>query len=125
MDVKERSVMDSSSANGPGLEDRGRGRGRREFLVLGAAGFLPPWVTRLASAASLPTASGLPQIVAPPVQMSIGFVQGSGELKSLRRLPWETAQRVAEGEEPQRFEIASAKDLPLGDQKLANEVVKV
>lgn len=119
--------MDSISARRPGLEDGGRGLGRREFLVLGAAGFLTPWVTRLASAATLPVSAGLPQIVAPPVPMSIGYVQGSGELKTLRRLPWEdpAAQRVAEGEEPQRFEIASAKDLPLGDQKLANEVVKV
>jgi hypothetical protein len=59
--------------------------------------------------------------------MSIGYVQGSGELKSFRRLPWEdlSAQQLAEDAEPPRFEVASAKDLPLGDQNLANSVVKL
>jgi hypothetical protein len=119
--------MESIAARRPSFQGASRGLARREFLVLGATGVLTPWVTRLANAAALPVSAGLPQVVAPPAPMSIGFMQGSGELRSLRRLPWETlsAQQLAGEAEAPRFEVTSAKDLPLGDQKLANEVVKV
>jgi len=119
--------MESISGKRPGLPDAGRGLARREFLVLSAAGVLTPWVTRLANAAAPPVSASLPQVVAPPMPMSIGYVQGSGDLKSLRRLPWEilsTQQLTGDAEAP-RFEVTSAKDLPLGDQKLANGVVKM
>jgi len=119
--------MESISAKRPGLQGASRGLARREFLVLSAAGVLTPWVTRFANAAAPPVSAGLPQVVAPPVPMSIGYVQGSGDLKSLRRLPWESlsAQQLAGDAEAPRFEVTSAKDLPLGDQNLANGVVKM
>jgi hypothetical protein len=109
------------------VETAGRGLGRREFLVLSAAGILTPWLSRAAEAA-VPL-SGSASIVAPPVPMSVGYVEGSDLFKSLRRLPWDDVQTayaaIAAGAQPPRSQAISAIDMPLGDQKLASSVVKV
>jgi hypothetical protein len=117
----------SQSADSRLHSQAGSGLGRREFLVLSAAGILTPWLGRAAEAA-VPL-SGSAAIVAPPVPMSIGYVEGSDVWKSLRRLPWDDVQAAyaaaAAGVEPSRSQVISATDMPLGDQKLASTVVKV
>jgi hypothetical protein len=117
----------SQSADGRLQLQARSGLGRREFLVLSAAGILTPWLGRAAEAA-VPL-SGSAAIVAPPVPMSIGYVEGSDVLRSLRRLPWDDAQSAyaatAAGVEPSRSQVISAIGMPLGDQKLASTIVKV
>src|SRR5947209_7957935 len=76
----------SESVGGRRDSEAGRGLGRREFLVLSATGILTPWLSRAAAAAA-PRLSSSP-IVAPPVPMSVGYVEVSDTWKSLRRLPW-------------------------------------
>jgi hypothetical protein len=117
----------SESVGGRRDSEAGRGLGRREFLVLSATGLLTPWLSRAAQATA-PRLSSAP-IVAPPVPMSVGYVEGSDTWKSLRRLPWDDVQAayaaIAAGAEPARSQAISAIGMPLGNQRLASTVVKV
>lgn len=117
----------NESVDGRHRPQAGAGLGRREFLVLSAAGLLTPWLARAAQAAA-PLAGSAP-IVGPPSPMSIGYVDGSDAWKSLRRLPWDDVQTayaaLAQGLEPPRSQVVSATDMPLGNQNLASTVVKV
>ena len=117
-----------SQAVGDRLDAKaGGGLGRREFLVLTATGILTPWLSRAAEATAPRTASA--PIIAPPVPMSVGYVEGSDSFKSLRRLPWDDVQSayaaIAAGVEPTRSAVVSATSMPLGNQNLASTVVKV
>jgi hypothetical protein len=124
---EEGSFMEGIAGKSRSLENGGRGLGRREFLVLSAAGILIPWLGRAAEAAT--PLGGAAPIVAPAVPMSVGYVEGSDAWKSLRRLPWDDVQAAyaaaAGGVEPPRSPVVSANDMPLGNQNLASTVVKV
>jgi hypothetical protein len=93
---------------------------RRDFLVLGAAGALAPWLGGVAHAAETARAVGV--TTAEP--MSVGYVNGSGELPRLSRASWAlSTDMAAAGEQP--LEVLPAAGLDLGDQELAGGDVKL
>jgi hypothetical protein len=116
--------MSESAGGRPGI-------GRREFLVLGATGVLTPWLARAAQATA-PIRGSAP-IVGPPQPMSVGYVQGSDALPSLRWLPWDLAAAQAayaasagqEIPDLSRSAVVPAADMPLGNQNLASTVVQM
>jgi hypothetical protein len=109
------------------LDDR-RGIARRELLLFGAASLLTPWATRLAGATVVPVAAAARPSVAPPVPMSIGYVEGSETIRSFRYLPWENVAVSADSTPPEErpgFQVTPARELTLGDQNMAGTVARI
>jgi len=87
---------------------------RRQFLVLGAAGALAPWMGGVAHAAQTAQAPG--QVS--PEPLSVGYVNGSDEMERLKDFPWTVTTKqgklLAGG-----IEVLPATGLIMGDQDLA------
>jgi hypothetical protein len=87
---------------------------RRQFLVLGAAGALAPWMSGVAQATQAAQAPG--QLV--PERLSVGYVNGSDEMDHLKDFPWTVATKqgkILAG----TIEVLPAERLITGDQDLA------
>jgi hypothetical protein len=89
---------------------------RRRFLALGAAGLLTPRVSSWAL-----TEPAAVAVVTP----TIGYLEGSGELPSLRDLPWAGGGQNAADFAPVLRTVVPAAEMPLGDQDLVSRSVEV
>lgn len=95
---------------------------RRRFLMLASACAAAPAVH---SAAQVISAVQAPE---PPLiqhRMSVGFVEGSDELPSLHGISWAGGGFEALSEQVGGLRVVPADELPLGDQTLAGETVRV
>ena len=95
---------------------------RRRFLMLASACAVAPAVH---SAAQVISAVQAPE---PPLvqnRMSVGFVEGSDELPSLHGISWAGGGFEALSEQVGDLRVVPADELPLGDQTLAGETVRV
>lgn len=95
---------------------------RRRFLMLASACAAAPAVH---SAAQVISAVQAPE---PPLvqnRMSVGFVEGSDELPSLHGVSWAGGGFEALSEQVGGLRVVPADELPLGDQTLAGETVRV
>jgi hypothetical protein len=93
---------------------------RRDVLVLGAAGALVPWFGGIAQAAQ--AAQSLTEASVEP--MSVGYVEGSGELARLDRVFLDARTGVTRVD-GRPLSVVSATGLDLGDQELASTDLRV
>jgi hypothetical protein len=109
----------NDSRRAPGASIR-----RRDLLVWGSVAALAPALPRLAHAQAA-TASGTEQ---PWRSMSVGFVAGSDTWPSFKAVTAGTlarGRRPEPGAAPQPIDVLSAAEMPLGNQQLVHESVRV
>jgi len=95
---------------------------RRDFLVLGAAGAMTPWLGGVARADPLAT-TGAAAVRAEA--LPVGYITGSDQLSfQFDHLRWSLPARIAAAE-PGQLSVVSAAAMPLGDQRLAGGDVKL
>lgn len=99
------------SSNPSAPEVPPRGLSRRQLLALSATAALTPWLGRAAQAASLQ----------PENPLSVGYLEGSDALPSLRALPWSLGEEA----KTSYFSVLPAADLPLGDSNLLYRAVNL
>ncbi|MFL6261953.1 MAG: hypothetical protein ACJ76Y_19825 [Thermoanaerobaculia bacterium] len=98
---------------------------RREFLTLGSAGLLAPLFGNLAWAEPLAAAS---ERSVQPVPMSVGYIDGSEEYRSFKRLPRKVRRPLLEkeGEEAEASPvIVPAESLFQADMSLPGRPLKI
>lgn len=102
--------MLSSAPSAPEVPPRGLSR--RQLLALSATAALTPWLGRAAEAALPPQ---------PESSLSVGYLEGSDALPSLRALPWS----LDEDAKASFFPVLPAAELPLGDSNLLYRAVNL
>ncbi len=98
------------------------GLGRREFLALGSAGFLSLCFGGAAQAQNLLAAEAAVQ------PMPVGYLEGSGEAASLRKLPLRIRQPRAAaqpGGDEVEYRVVPAANLPMGDTQLIGRPLRL
>jgi hypothetical protein len=96
------------------------GLGRREFLALGSAGLLSLCFGGAAEAQSIAAEAAI-QL------MPVGYLDGSGEALSLRKLPLRIRQprAAAQAGDATDYRIVSASGLPMGDTRLIGRPLRM
>lgn len=98
------------------------GLGRREFLALGSAGFLSLCFGGVAQAQDILAAEAATQL------MPVGYLEGSGEAATLRRLPLRIRQPRAAaqpGGDAIEYRVVPAASLPMGDTQLIGQPLRL
>lgn len=95
---------------------------RRDVLAGVAAAAALPLLSSAAKAQRLIAPTPIEAASAAPQSLSVGYLAGSNGLRSLRLLPWELPHQA---DDTRRVRIVPAAGLPLGDQSLAGESVRV
>jgi hypothetical protein len=98
---------------------------RRDFLTLGSAGLLAPLFGNLAWAEPLAAAA---ERSVPPMPMSVGYIDGSEEYRSFKRLPRKVRRPLleVEGEEAESSPIiVPAESLFQADTSLPGRPLKI
>ena len=105
-----------------GFSGEQAGLGRREFLALGSAGLLSLCFGGAAEAQSTLAAEAATQL------MPVGYLDGSGVVSSLRKLPIRIRQPRAAargGGDTTEYRIVPAAGLPMGDTQLIGRPLRM
>ena len=98
---------------------------RRTFVAWSSVGLLAPWVAPLAAEAA---ESALAGVVAPTLPLSVGHIEGSDGIRSLRRLN-ATIRRPGriddDSPEADVFRVVPAHELPIGDTGLIGKPLRI